>query len=283
MKTNVFPASSTAVSDGGWLWEHIRAEGRAAVAAEPVLRLHVESALLERSSLREALAWILAPKLATEVIRREALLAMFLDAMTADESIVSAAAADLVAVYRRDPACEGYVVPLLFYKGFHAITAYRVGHWLWVGGRRALARWLQGRISECFAVDIHPAARIGRGIFLDHAHGFVVGETAVIEDDVSILHNVTLGGTGKESGDRHPKVRSGVLLGAGAQILGNIEIGKGAKVGAGSVTMQSVAPHVTVAGALARVVGVPESREPAHEMNQKIETDRGIGKSWLVC
>lgn len=282
MKADVLPQASTVGGDGGRLWEHIHAEACATAEAEPLLRPHVDEVLIARSSLKEALAWLLVPKLRTEALGRDALLALFLDAMTADESIVGAAAADLVAIYRRDPACESYLVPLLYYKGFHAITAYRVSHWLWRADRRSLARWLQSRISERFAVDIHPAASIGRGIFLDHAHGFVVGETAVIEDDVSILHNVTLGGTGKTAGDRHPKIRSGVLLGAGSHILGNIEIGRGSKVGAGSVAMHSVAPHMTVAGVPARVVGIPESDRPSQEMNQNIETDERANKTWLV-
>ena len=191
--------------------------------------------------------------------------------MQRDTDITRCIEADIAAVCDRDPACSGPMDPLLYYKGLHALSAYRTGHWLWLHGRRPLARWLQSRVAQCLGVDIHPAARIGRGILLDHAHGVVVGETAVIEDDVSILHNVTLGGTGKDAGDRHPKVRSGVLIGAGALILGNIEIGSGAKVGAGSVVMRPVRPHVTVTGGLARAVGVPATLQPSMEMNHRVE------------
>jgi serine O-acetyltransferase len=185
--------------------------------------------------------------------------------------IVHRAVRDLVAMFERDPACFSLLEPLLFFKGFLALSTYRVAHQLWQDGRRWLALYLQSVASEAFAVDIHPAARIGCGILLDHATSFVVGETAIIEDDVSILHEVTLGGTGKECGDRHPIIRSGVLLGAGAKILGRVEIGTGAKVGAGSVVLNDVPPHTTVAGVPAVVVGQPGEENPAIEMNQKLD------------
>jgi serine O-acetyltransferase len=174
-------------------------------------------------------------------------------------------------MFQRDPACFSPLEPLLFFKGFLALTTYRVSHQLWEDGRRWLALYFQSVASEVFSVDIHPAARIGCGILLDHATSFVVGETAIIEDDVSILHEVTLGGTGKDSGDRHPIIRSGVLLGAGAKILGRVEIGTGAKVGAGSVVLSDVAPHQTVAGVPAVVVGLSREHNPAIEMNQKLD------------
>ncbi len=185
--------------------------------------------------------------------------------------IVCQAARDMVAMHERDPACFSILEPLLFFKGFLALSTYRVAHRLWLDGRRWLALYLQSISSEAFAVDIHPAARIGCGILLDHATSFVVGETAIIEDNVSILHEVTLGGTGKETGDRHPIVRSGVLLGAGAKILGRVEIGTGAKVGAGSVVLNDVASHTTVAGVPAIVVGQANEENPAIEMNQKLD------------
>ncbi len=190
--------------------------------------------------------------------------------------IVHEAARDLAAMFERDPACFSPLEPVLFFKGFLALTTYRVSHQLWLDGRRWLALYFQSLASEAFAVDIHPAARIGSGILLDHATSFVVGETAIIEDDVSILHEVTLGGTGKEGGDRHPIIRSGVLIGAGAKILGRVEIGAGAKVGAGSVVLNDVAAHKTVAGVPAVVVGVSSESNPAIEMNQRLDCSYDI-------
>jgi serine O-acetyltransferase len=179
--------------------------------------------------------------------------------------------ADLSAVYERDPSVTTYLQPFLFFKGFLAIQSYRVMHWLYVKGRVTLAQHFQARVSEVFAVDINPAAKIGRGVMIDHGTGVVIGETAVVEDDVSMLHGVTLGGTGKETGDRHPKVRRGVMIGANATILGNIEIGANSRVGAGSVVLADVPEHCTVAGVPARVVGCAGCDQPSHEMNQIIE------------
>jgi serine O-acetyltransferase len=170
----------------------------------------------------------------------------------------------------RDAACNKYSTPLLYFKGYQAIQAYRVAHYYWKRDRHDLALFLQSRISEVFGVDIHPAARIGRGILLDHATSVVIGETAVVEDNVSMLHEVTLGGTGKETGDRHPKVRQGVLIAAGAKILGNVEIGEGAKVGCGAVVLENVAPHTTVVGVPARPVGITLSHSPALDMDHRI-------------
>ena len=197
------------------------------------------------------------------------------DAMSADPGITNAVRADLNAVRERDPAAHHYSRPFLFFKGFHALQTYRVAHWLWRHDREALALFLQSRCTEVFGVDIHPAARIGNGIMIDHATGVVVGETAVIEDDVSMLHGVTLGGTGKHQGDRHPKVRRGVLIGAGAGILGNVEIGEGAKIGAGSVVLTDVPPHVTVAGVPAVIVGAADSDMPALAMNHRLDCPDG--------
>ena len=179
--------------------------------------------------------------------------------------------ADIQAVVARDPACRGFSVPLLYFKGFHSIQAYRVAHHYWVRDRKALALYLQSRISEVFAVDIHPGARIGKGILFDHATSIVIGETTVIDDDFSMLHEVTLGGTGKAGGDRHPKIGRGVLIGAGAKVLGNVTIGEGAKVGAGSVVLDDVPPHCTVAGVPAKPVGYPAHALPALEMDQAID------------
>jgi serine O-acetyltransferase len=192
------------------------------------------------------------------------------EAFTAEPTIIHAAEIDIKATRERDPACNSYSTPFLFYKGFQALQVYRIAHWLWSEQRHTLAFFLQNQMTNIFAVDIHPAATIGCGVMFDHATGLVIGETAVVEDDVSILHGVTLGGTGKDSGDRHPKVRRGVLIGANASIIGNIEIGEGAKVGAGSVVMKSVPPHVTVAGVPAVVVGKPHRDCPAYTMGQCI-------------
>jgi serine O-acetyltransferase len=181
--------------------------------------------------------------------------------------------ADLVAVFDRDPATARFIDPLLYFKGFHAIQAHRLAHWLWHQGRKDLAYYIQSRSSAAFQTDINPAATIGRGIFLDHATGLVVGETAVIEDDVSILHGVTLGGTGKENEDRHPKVRHGVMIGAGAKILGNIEIGHCARIAAGSVVVKSVPNNVTVAGVPAKVVGAAGCSEPSRTMDQMLSAN----------
>jgi serine O-acetyltransferase len=193
------------------------------------------------------------------------------EALDEDDSILTAAEIDILATYNRDPACEDLSTPFLYFKGFHALEAHRIANWLWRQERRTLARFFQNQISVTLGVDIHPAARIGSGIMLDHATGIVVGETAVIEDDVSILHSVTLGGSGKDCGDRHPKIRRGVLLSAGCKVIGNIEVGEGAKVGAGSVVLQDVPPHVTVAGVPAKIVGRPSGDSPALDMDASFE------------
>jgi serine O-acetyltransferase len=193
------------------------------------------------------------------------------DTIRRHPEIVTASLYDLDAVLARDPACESALVPFLYYKGFKALQGYRVAHALWLAGRVGVARFLQSRIADVFAMDIHPAARIGRGVFIDHGTGVVVGETTVVEDDVSILQSVTLGGTGKESGDRHPKIRRGVMIGAGAGVFGNIEIGEGSKVAAGSVVLAPVLPHTTVAGVPAKPVGKPLAEVPAFDMKQELE------------
>ena len=238
---------------------------------EPALESLVADVILSRDSLASALGARLARRLARADMPQQNLGLLFTGVFENHPAIVRSAARDLLAMYERDPACFSPLEPLLFFKGFLALSTYRVAHQLWEDGRRWLALYLQSIASETFAVDIHPAARIGCGILLDHATAFVVGETAIIEDDVSILHEVTLGGTGKETGDRHPIVRSGVLLGAGAKILGRVEIGTGAKVGAGSVVLTDVPPHTTVAGVPATVVGEVREDNPASEMNQHLD------------
>jgi serine O-acetyltransferase len=256
-----------AISGDDGFWDQIQAEARGVAEHEPMLASFLFASVLRHRSLENALGVILANKLQTQDLSALLFCDLLSEAMTAEPSIRAAIRADLLAARTRDPAADGFAQPFLYYKGFHALQAYRVAHWLWGQKRRALAAHLQNRISEAFGVDVHPAARIGSGVLIDHGTSVVIGETAVVEDNVSLLHEVTLGGTGKESGDRHPKVRSGVLIGAGAKILGNIEIGRGAKVGAGSVVLRDVAPHTTVAGIPARVVGQCTVAEPALEMD----------------
>jgi serine O-acetyltransferase len=257
------------------IWDGIRAEVAADAEREPVLARFLGGAVLDHARLEDALAHLLASSLATPALPAHALRVVIDEAFAADPAIGAAVRADLRAVRERDPACSALSIPLLYFKGFHALEAWRVAHWLLVRGRGALALWLQNRISEVFGADIHPAARIGSGILIDHGTGVVIGETAVIEDDVSLLHEVTLGGTGKQTGDRHPKVRAGVLIGAGAKLLGNVVVGEGAKIGAGSVVLEDVAPHSTVAGVPARVVGREQAPKPALEMDHRLPDAKG--------
>ncbi|MQL94791.1 hypothetical protein Taro_027456 [Colocasia esculenta] len=242
------------------VWARLREEAAGDVEREPVLRSYYQSAILSHPCLESALAAHLAAKLGgPDHVPRGALFEVLFDAFLADQEAQQAIRADLSAVSERDPACSSTAHCFLYYKGFLACQAHRAAHRLWKSGRKALALFLQSRVSEVFAVDIHPGARIGKGILLDHATGLVVGETAVIGDNVSILHNVTLGGTGKESGDRHPKIGDGVLVGAGTQILGNVRIGEGAKVGAGSVVLKEVPARTTAVGNPAKLVGGKEN------------------------
>lgn len=253
------------------VWERLRAEAERVSAEEPSLRHLVDDVILSKETLAASLGARLARRLAREDMPRVSMEPLLTAIFERNPPIVHAASRDLLAMFERDPACFSPLEPLLFFKGFLALTTYRVSHQLWKDDRRWLALYFQSLASEVFSVDIHPAATIGCGILLDHATSFVVGETAIIEDDVSILHEVTLGGTGKEAGNRHPIIRSGVLLGAGAKILGRVEIGTGAKVGAGSVVLTDVAPHKTVAGVPAVVVGTAAEHNPAIEMNQKLD------------
>lgn len=252
------------------VWEKIRSEAHDMMFREPMLGSYFLQCIINQKSLSGALSFQLANRLGGSVMPPVVLREIFTDAYDSDPDIISAAAADLEAVKERDPAVRSYAAPLLYLKGYQSIQAYRTAHWLWNDGRLDMAYFLQNLISTAFAVDIHPAARIGRGIMFDHATGIVIGETAVVGDNVSFLHNVTLGGTGHEQGDRHPKVGSGVMFGAGASILGNITIGDGAKIGAGSVVLHSVPAHTTVVGVPAHVTGRPESDMPACDMNQNI-------------
>ncbi|XP_031491268.1 serine acetyltransferase 1, chloroplastic-like [Nymphaea colorata] len=237
------------------LWMKMREEARRDVEQEPVLASFYMATILSHDSLESALATHLGNKLATPHLPACSLADVFLTTILEDAAIRTAIREDLKAVKERDPACVSYVQCLLNFKGFLAIQAHRVAHRLWNQGRIPLALVIQNRVSEVFAVDIHPGARIGQGILLDHATGVVIGETAVIGDNVSILHNVTLGGTGKAIGDRHPKIADGVLIGAGTHVLGNVRVGSGAKIGAGSVVLKEIPAKTTAVGNPARLVG----------------------------
>ncbi len=264
------PRERSAVPSDVEVWASIRVDATRAAAGEPMLRDFLDLAVLRHDSLAEALEAMLARKLAERFMAQERLSDLVAEALARDSAIIAATAADLIAIRQRDPAAEGYLAPFLYYKGFHALQWHRIGHFLWGHRRADLAHFLQSRVSEAFAVDIHPAVPVGTGVFIDHGTGVVIGETSVIGNDVSILQEVTLGGTGKERGDRHPKVHDGVLLSAGAKILGNIVIGRDAKVGAGSVVLHDVPPCATVAGVPARIVGWCRETVPAHMMDQSL-------------
>lgn len=258
------------------VWARLFREAEETARAEPLLAGYLHDNVLRHPSLDSALSYFLANKLASHYLGPVALRDVFFESHAASAELRDAVRRDLSAVVERDPAARSLVQPFLYFKGFHALQSYRIAHWLWQNNRQPLALYLQNRISEAFDVDIHPAARIGKGILIDHGTSVVIGETAVVGDDVSMLHEVTLGGTGKESGDRHPKVGKGVLIGAGAKILGNIRIGEGAKIAAGSVVLNEVPPHTTVAGVPAKVVGKPRTDEPGLQMDQVLESDERI-------
>ncbi|MFP4204086.1 MAG: serine O-acetyltransferase [Opitutales bacterium] len=253
-------------------WETLRAHAHEIADAEPALYSLVNEVVLSCDGFASCLTYRLSRKLADHAASIEVLHDIFMEAFQREPVILEQIACDMMAANERDPACLNVLTPLLYFKGFQALACYRVAHHLWKNNRKEFALYLQSLISETFCVDIHPAARIGHAILLDHATGFVAGETAVVESNVSLLHEVTLGGTGKIRGDRHPKVRSGVLLGAGAKILGNVEIGEGAKVGAGSVVLRDVPAHASVAGVPARIVGTTSDTTPAlgmcHELDE---------------
>jgi serine O-acetyltransferase len=250
------------------VWARVRSEAEEIVRREPELATFIYSTVLHHDSLEASVVHRLSERLSHADVSGEMIRQAYADALDDQPSIGDAFRADVVAVVDRDPATNRFIEPVLYFKGFHALQAHRLANWLWTHARRDFAYYLQSRCSAVLQCDIHPAARIGRGIFLDHATGLVVGETAVIEDDVSMLHDVTLGGTGKEHGDRHPKIRRGVMIGAGAKILGNIEVGCCARIAAGSVVLQPVPPGTTVAGVPARVVGEAGCAEPARTMDQ---------------
>jgi serine O-acetyltransferase len=250
------------------VWDMVRREAQDAADGDPALAVFLFSTILNHGSLESAVIHRISERLDHPDVPASLLRQTFQAMSDATPEWSKVLRIDMQAVFDRDPACERYIEPLLYFKGFHAIQTHRLAHWLWNSGRRDFALYLQGRVSSVFQVDIHPAVKMGQGIFFDHATGIVVGMTAVIEDDVSILQGVTLGGTGKETGDRHPKIRRGVLIGAGAEILGNIEVGSCSKVAAGSVVLKPVPKCVTVAGVPARIVGEAGCAEPSRSMDQ---------------
>ena len=252
------------------VWDRITDEAQEAVRNEPLMGGLVHACILHHKTLEKALSYRISAKLTSNEMSMVVLRDIADQAYAEAPELVEAARADLMAVFERDPACHRLLQPILYFKGYQAMQAYRVGHWLWGQGRRDLAYFFQMRVSEIFGIDIHPAARIGKGIMIDHAHSIVVGETAVVGDNVSMLHSVTLGGTGKEEEDRHPKIGDGVLIGAGAKVLGNISIGNCSRVAAGSVVLSDVPACKTVAGVPARIVGEAGCDHPSVEMDQMV-------------
>jgi len=265
----------TEISTCDPVWNAVQRDAEAMRLAEPALSSLLHENVLGRPTFEAALAARIAAKLHVNEMKEASLRESFSQILFEAPEIGEKARADIVAVYERDPACISYVQPLLFFKAFMALQASRIAHSLWTNGRRPLAQFLQMRIAEVFALDIHPGARIGKGIMIDHGTGVVIGETAVVGDNVSILHGVTLGGTGKEEGDRHPKIGDGVLIGAGASILGNIRVGNCSRVGAGSVVLSHVPPCKTVAGVPARIVGDAGCAHPSQSMDHTLAFDSG--------
>lgn len=256
------------------VWDQIQREAELAIQDEPLIGGFVHACVLHHKSIEKALSYRIAAKLASNEMSMVVVREMVEEAYAEDPSLVEAARADLMAIFERDPACHRLLQPILYFKGYQAVQAYRVGHHLWVKGRRDLAYFVQMRVSEIFGVDIHPGARVGKGIMIDHAHSIVIGETAVVGDNVSMLHSVTLGGTGKEEEDRHPKIGDGVLIGAGAKVLGNIKVGHCSRVAAGSVVLEEVPPCKTVAGIPAKIVGEAGCDQPSISMDHMFGPNR---------
>ncbi|MGV6812479.1 MAG: serine O-acetyltransferase [Brevirhabdus sp.] len=265
LKTNV-----TAVDP---VWTRIREEAEAAVRQEPLIGGMIHANILHHQTFEDAIAYRVALKLGSGEMSEQLLREIADEMLAADIALGEAARADLVAHVERDPACHRFIQPLLYFKGFQAVQAYRVAHALWKARRRDLAYFVQMRTSEVFGIDIHPAARIGKGLMIDHAHSIVIGETAVVGDNVSLLHSVTLGGTGKEEEDRHPKIGDGVLIGAGAKVLGNIRVGNRSRIAAGSVVLNEVPRCKTVAGVPAKIVGEAGCDQPSVTMDQLLHED----------
>lgn len=261
-------ANTSRQHTGDVIWQALRKEAEQAMAAEPALTGFIFGTVVSHATLEDSICHRVAQRLGHADVDAGLLMQTFRDVLASQPGLGAAFRADLAAVLERDPASNRYLEPLLYFKGFHALATYRFSHELWRQGRRDFALYLQSQSSRIFAVDIHPAARFGKGIMLDHATGFVVGETASVGDNCSFLHAVTLGGSGKETGDRHPKIGSCVMVGAGAKILGNIHVGNASRIAAGSVVLQDVPPHTTVAGVPARVVGPAGTAEPGRSMEQ---------------
>ena len=253
------------------VWDRLRNEAEDAVIAEPAIGGFIQTSILQHPSFENALAHRVASKLASAEISEQTLRDICSKAISKDPQIANAARADVMAVVDRDPACNRYMQPLLYFKGFLAIQAYRVSNWLWINSQSNMAYFFQMRTSEVFGIDIHPAAKLGKGIMIDHGTGVVIGETSVIKDNVSIFQGVTLGGTGKETGDRHPKVMEGVLLSASSTVLGNVQIGRNAKIAAGSVVLEDVKEGTTVAGVPAKEVSQAVDNIPADDIDHLIE------------
>ncbi|MGQ8364570.1 serine O-acetyltransferase [Glaciecola sp. 1036] len=256
-------------------WKALKSEAKEVADKEPLLASYLHACVLSHHNFETSLSFILSNKISDDVMPAMAVSEMFDEAYLLNPEMVEAAIIDAQASVVRDPAVSTYLPVISHFKGYQALQVHRLAYYLWQKGRKELALFLQSRSSEVFAVDIHPAAKIGKGVMLDHATGIVIGETAVVEDNVSILQNVTLGGTGNEQGDRHPKVRQGVMIGSGAKLLGNIEIGRGSKVGAGSVVLNNVPACVTVVGVPAKIVGKPHCTMPCESMQQNVLQDSG--------
>lgn len=261
------------------VWDMLRKTSLEHASQEPLLASFLHATILNHDSLEDALSFHLATKLDSPTASALLIREIIEEALKTSDVISQAMRADMIATYERDSACECLSTPFLFYKGFHALQSYRVAHWLWQNKRFPLASFLQNHIATAFSVDIHPAAQIGKGIMLDHATGIVIGETAVIEDNVSIMQSVTLGGTGNETGDRHPKIRQGVLIGAGSKILGNIEVGEGAHISSGSVVLKPVPAHTVVAGVPAKIIGEATTPQPALDMCQELRCKHQIAEA----
>lgn len=258
------------------VWEKIREEAEKAVKDEPLLGAFLHKNVLQHTSIENALAHRISLKLASLEMSEQYLREFCNRAYTEDVSLAASARADIMATFDRDPACHRFLQPLLYFKGFQAVQAYRVGHFMWENGKRDIAYFMQSRVSEVFGIDIHPGAKIGQGLMIDHAHSIVIGETAVVGNNVSMLHSVTLGGTGKEEEDRHPKIEHGVLIGAGAKVLGNIRVGHCSRIAAGSVVLHDVPLKSTVAGVPARVVGEAGCHTPSVTMDQLLAQSMGL-------
>ena len=259
------------------VWARIRAEASEIAKREPVMSGFLHASVLNHDRLETVIASHLAEKMGNAEIGARALGEVFEESLVNNPDLGETLRADIIAHYDRDPACRTYLDPVLYYKGFLALQAYRAAHWMINYDRRATALYIQNRASEVFQADIHPAATIGRGMFIDHATGVVIGETAVVGDDVSMLHSVTLGGSGKEDGDRHPKIGNGVLISVGAKVLGNIRVGECAKIGGGSVVLTDVPAYSTAVGVPAKIIHGVSSAQPSRQMDHSVEPPEGDG------